>query len=230
MTSRNDRSSPARGLPRWVDFLAAFFLLIGLSPVFLLCALAVRFSSKGPIFFSQQRVGRKGRLFRLIKFRSMRVQQRGPEITAGDDQRITRIGKILRGTKLDELPELINILKGDMAFVGPRPETPRFVDPSDVRWRRILERRPGLTDPVTIRLRNEEKLMAGITGDRETFYRNVLQPYKLEGYIRYHEQRTVRSDLWVIIKTLWVVVTPSSADLPALEHVDSERQSGRQGG
>jgi lipopolysaccharide/colanic/teichoic acid biosynthesis glycosyltransferase len=147
----------------------------------------------------------------------------GAEVTAGDDARVTRVGRILRKAKIDEIPELWNILSGDMSFVGPRPEVPRYVDPADPRWAAVLRARPGLTDPVTLRLRNEEALLAGVPGDPETFYRTCLQPYKLRGYAAYLDSRSWRTDLRVLVETIRAVLRPGSAPPPALADVLAER-------
>ncbi len=118
---------------------------------------------------------------------------------------------MLRRSKLDELPELWNVLKGEMSLVGPRPEVPELVDPADPLWKEVLGVRPGLTDPVTVRLRDEEALMAGIEGDRDAFYRETLQPLKLRGYCEYLRRRTWHSDVGVLWETLLAVLWPSRA-------------------
>ncbi len=209
--------SRGQGLPRIFDVLMGAAVLIVLAPVMCACALAVALSSRGPVFFRQTRVGRVGRPFLLYKFRTMRVSNQGPQITAEDDRRITAVGKVLRKTKLDELPEFWNILRGDMAIAGPRPEVPRYVDLNDVRWRKVLEARPGLTDPVTVILRNEQALLASVPGDRERYYIDVLLPWKLEGYLNYLVQRTWWTDLWILWMTALAIALPQSAqstDLP----------------
>ncbi len=131
-------------------------------------------------------------------------------VTARGDDRVTPVGRFLRRTKLDELPELWNVLKGDMALVGPRPEVPELVDLTDPLWVEVLEARPGLTDPVTVGLRNEELLMAGVEGDRDRFYREVLQPRKLRGYADYLRNRNWRSDLGVLGATAVAILRPGS--------------------
>ena len=135
---------------------------------------------------------------------------------------MTQIGRLLRRTKIDELPELWNIVAGHMSFVGPRPEVPRYVDLDDSRWAAVLRARPGLTDPVTLRLRNEEELLAGIPGDREAFYRSRLQPYKLRGYVSYLETRDWRSDLRVLWETARAVLRPQSAPPPTMADIVAE--------
>ncbi len=180
-------------------------------PVIGLCALAVLVSSGSPAFFRQTRVGRGGRPFRLVKLRSMRPTDRGPRVTARGDERVTPVGRFLRRTKLDELPELWNVLRGDMSFVGPRPEVPEYVDVHDPEWAGILQVRPGLTDPTTLSLRDEEALMEAAQGDRETYYRETLQPLKLAGYRSYLERRTWRSDVVVIWDTIGALLPGRSS-------------------
>ena len=213
-----------RGLPRWVELPAALLGGIALFPVVAAAAAAVVLSSGTSPIFRQRRVGRGGRPFTLVKLRTMRSGRSGEvEVTAGDDARVTRVGRILRKTKIDEIPELWNIISGDMSFVGPRPEVPRYVDPADPRWAAVLRARPGLTDPVTLRLRNEEALLAGVPGDREAFYRTHLQPYKLRGYAAYLDSRSWKTDLRILVETVLAVLRPGSAPPPALGDVLAER-------
>lgn len=171
-----------------------------LSPVLALSALCVAAGSGFPVLFRHTRVGRDGRLFVLYKFRTMKNGRGGPSVTAADDDRITRVGRFLRRTKLDELPELWNVFIGDMSFVGPRPEAPRYVTPS-AEWKRVLSARPGLTDPTTLALIDEESLLAAVQGDREAYYTQELLPRKLAGYIEYLNRRTWLTDLRVIAQT-----------------------------
>ncbi len=199
------------GLPRAVEIPLAVVGLLLAAPVIGLAAVAVALTSGLPIFFRQTRVGRDGAPFRLIKLRTMRSDTGAPRVTARGDSRVTLAGAVLRRTKIDELPELWNVLRGDMAFVGPRPEVPEYVDLSDPRWMEVLRARPGLTDPVTLRLREEEVLMAGVTGDRDLFYRETLQPWKLRGYAEYLRERNWRSDLRVLLQTAFAVWVPGRA-------------------
>lgn len=194
------------GLPRPVEAVLALGALILLSPILAVTGVLVFLGSGLPVIFRQTRVGRHGRPFTLYKFRTMRSGGAGPSVTSGDDPRITRIGRVLRRTKLDELPELWNVLAGDMSFVGPRPEAPKYVRDSETRWQRVLTARPGLTDPTTLSLIDEESLLASVEGDREEYYLTQLLPKKLDGYIDYLERRTWRSDLAVILRTLAVVL------------------------
>ena len=209
---------PLRGLPRWFDALCAGMgLALGL-PVMAAAGLAVRLTSPGPAFFRQQRVGRAGRLITLMKFRTMRLHNTGPLITTGVDGRITAVGRVLRSAKIDELPQLFNVLCGDMALVGPRPEVAEYVDLTDARWDEVLSVRPGITDPVTLRLRNEEQLLAAVD-DPERFYREKLSPYKLSGYIEYIRTRSVVGDLGILAATLWAVVMGPRMEPPSVADV-----------
>ena len=180
------------------------------SPFLLAAGLAIVLDSAWPPLFCQERVGRGGRRFRLWKLRTMRVGG-GAEVTAKGDERVTRVGRILRKTKLDELPQLWNVLAGDMALVGPRPEVPAYVDLSDPAWRRVLEVRPGITDPVSLRLRFEEELLASIQGDRARFYREVFVPFKTHKYLDYQSVRSPWSDLKVLLQTVLVRALPGLA-------------------
>jgi lipopolysaccharide/colanic/teichoic acid biosynthesis glycosyltransferase len=146
----------------------------------------------------------------------------GPQVTAGDDDRRTAVGKLLRATKLDELPELWNVLVGDMSFVGPRPEVPKYVDLGNPAWRAVLRARPGLTDPVTLRMRNEEELLARVEGDREAYYLRRLQPYKLRGYQEYLERRSFLGDVAVLWKTAVAVALPHRAPPPRPHEITAE--------
>jgi FlaA1/EpsC-like NDP-sugar epimerase/lipopolysaccharide/colanic/teichoic acid biosynthesis glycosyltransferase len=208
-----------KGLPRACEALIALMTLILFMPLFFLIALAILFTSKGPILFSQKRVGLKGKSFDLIKFRTMLVATDGLQLTAGDDSRVTQVGKFLRKTKLDELPGLWNVLKGEMALVGIRPEVEEYVDWNNKDWQFILQSRPGITDPVTLQLRNEESLLAGIDGDRERFYLEAVQPFKLKGYREYLETRTWTSDLNVLWRTAVAVIFPATAPPPTAEGI-----------
>ncbi|MEP6994597.1 MAG: sugar transferase, partial [Acidobacteriota bacterium] len=216
-------SPPPAGLPRSADvFLAAFGLILGL-PLLVICTIAVALTSPGPVIFRQRRVGRRGAFFMLLKFRTMWADAPGLLMTGEGDSRVTPIGRLLRKTRLDELPALINVLLGDLSLVGPRPEIPRFVDLGNPLWRLALQVRPGLTDPVTLILRNEESLLASVDGNPETFYRDVLQPYKLRGYARYLEQRTWWSDIEVLGRTALAMVRPSSVPPPSIADLSRPR-------
>jgi lipopolysaccharide/colanic/teichoic acid biosynthesis glycosyltransferase len=197
-----------RGLPRSFDVLVAAVGLILSAPLLLVSAVTVALTSRGSVLFRQKRIGQNGEVFTLYKFRTMRVSNGGPQVTSAGDARITLSGGFLRQTKLDELPTLWNVLKGDMALVGPRPEVPRYVNLEDPRWETVLRTKPGVTDPVTVLLRNEETILAEVKGDAEEYYINQLQPLKLKGYIAYLEKRTWRTDLRVILHTIQAVIAP----------------------
>ena len=182
--------------------------MIALSPVIVLAGLAVKASSRGPAFFRQERVGRGGGSFTLWKLRTMRGGGGGPQVTARGDSRVTGVGRFLRRTKLDELPQLWNVVRGDMSFVGPRPEVPRYVDRANPLWDLVLAVRPGITDPVTLELRDEEALLAG-AADPESFYREELQPDKLRRYAEYLSRRTAWTDLNVVWKTVTALLFPN---------------------
>ena len=194
------------GMARWLEVLLAALGLLVVLPLLVLASLAVALTSPGPVLFRQQRVGRNGQLFVLYKLRTMRLEHDGPQVTAGGDERVTPIGRILRRTKVDELPELWNVVRGDMSLVGPRPEVPRYVDLDDRMWGIVLQSRPGITDPVTLLLRNEEALLAEVKGDHERFYLNTLQPLKLRGYVDYLHNRSWWSGIKVLSKTLLILV------------------------
>jgi lipopolysaccharide/colanic/teichoic acid biosynthesis glycosyltransferase len=207
------RATP-RGIPRFLEAAIAGAGLLLLSPFIGLAAILVRASSSGPAFFRQERVGRDFRRFTLYKLRTMRASEGGPQVTARGDRRITPIGRLLRRSKVDELPQLWNVVRGDMGFVGPRPEVPRYVDSSNPLWSRVLGVRPGITDPVTLELRDEEAVIAGIEGDRERFYREELQPEKLRRYVDYLEARTAWKDVGVLCKTVLALVIPGLSVSP----------------
>lgn len=198
---------PQAGIPRWADATIAALMLIVTSPLLGLLALAVAASSGLPVFFRQKRVGRHGESFELYKLRTMTVSHHGPQITSSNDARITQFGRFLRKTKLDELPTFWNVLRGDLALVGPRPEVPAYVDLNDPMWRVILSVRPGLTDPTTVSLRNEEELLAQAEPDPHTYYIKKLQPAKLVGYVEYLQQRNLRSDVVVLCRTVAAIIS-----------------------
>jgi lipopolysaccharide/colanic/teichoic acid biosynthesis glycosyltransferase len=201
MSSVEAGTEPRLGLPRAVEVVIAAAGLVVVFPVLAVAAVAITAETRGSPFFLHERVGRGGRRFRLWKLRTMRTGD-GPEVTAAGDERITRVGRVLRRLKLDELPQLWNVLAGDMSFVGPRPEVPALVDGSSDLWKRVLAVRPGITDPVTLALKDEEALLATVKGDHEVFYRKTLQPFKLRGYVDYFEKRTILTDLGVILRTV----------------------------
>ncbi len=192
---------------RVFDVAASGCGLVLLSPVFLAAALAVRFSSPGPILFRQERVGLRFKPFEILKFRSMSVDapRNGPTITAGADPRITRVGRVLRKTKIDELPQLINVLKGDMSIVGPRPEVPQYVAMFRQDYEQILQVRPGITDGASLKFRNEAEIL-GRSADPQAEYIERILPEKIALAKQYLARRSMFYDLGLIARTLWQVV------------------------
>jgi lipopolysaccharide/colanic/teichoic acid biosynthesis glycosyltransferase len=189
------------GLPRPLESLTAALFLVLTMPLLLVISILALISSGPPLFFRQRRVGQGGREFTMLKFRTMRVNNGKLQVTASGDERVTSVGRLLRRFKLDELPELWNVVVGDLSLVGHRPEVPRYVDLEDPRWQRVLRERPGITHPVTLRLQNEEGLIAEAGGDPEDFYVTELLPFKLQGYIAYQGKRTFWNDVKVIAAT-----------------------------
>ncbi|HEX7003923.1 MAG TPA: sugar transferase [Trueperaceae bacterium] len=197
---------------RILDLAIALPALLLLAPLLLLVALLVRLDSPGPALFRQERVGKGGRTFSILKFRTMRHETDGRstrQITPASDPRITRLGALLRKWKLDELPQLINVLRGEMSLVGPRPEVPRYVALYDEEQRRVLEVRPGLTDPASLEFRDENELLAA-SNDPEALYLERLMPRKLELNRRYIEERSLLLDLRIIAATAAKVLFPRS--------------------
>ena len=189
---------------RAFDLLGASLALLLLSPLMLAVAAAIKLDSRGPVFFRQQRVGRHGALFCIHKFRSMVADapQRGPALTVGADARITRVGRWLRHTRLDELPQLLDVLAGHMSLVGPRPELPQYVAhyPADLR-ERALSVRPGITDPSSLLYLDESATLAR-AADPEREYIETILPRKLQCAAASAAQATLRSDLGVLLRTL----------------------------
>jgi lipopolysaccharide/colanic/teichoic acid biosynthesis glycosyltransferase len=192
---------------RLFDILVSALALILASPILLLAALAVKLSSPGPIFFRQKRVGRNFQPFWIYKFRTMIVDapQRGPQITAGEDPRITRVGRLLRKTKLDELPQLWNVLRGDMSFVGPRPEVPRYVEMFADDYMEILTVRPGITDPASLKFRHESDIL-GRAADPEAEYVQRILPEKIALAKQYIARSSLGYDVRLLCETFWRVL------------------------
>lgn len=190
---------------RVIDLIVASIGLFFLSPVFTVLAIWIKLDSPGPVFYRAQRIGKDGRIFYLYKFRSMVVNadKTGPGITAAGDSRITRSGRFLRGTKLDELPQLINVLQGDMSLVGPRPEDPRYVALYTAEQRKILAVRPGITSAASLSFRHEEEILTG--PDWETVYRTQVMPEKIRIDLDYQSRRSLVTDIGLILRTVIAV-------------------------
>ena len=214
----NKKKILPRSIPRSCEICLAICGLIVLAPFLFLAALLIWLDSGGKVLFRQQRVGLNGKMFTLFKLRTMRPAKKGLMVTAADDMRVTRIGRLLRRAKIDELPELWNVIRGDMSFVGPRPEVIEFVDLADPVWQEILGHRPGITDPVTLRLRNEEQLLAQVI-DKELYYREVIQPYKLRGYANFVRDKSWKTDIRIIARTLKAVFLPQTVKAPSKEEL-----------
>ena len=193
-------------IKRLFDIIFSFLFFVLLSPVMLVIVFLIAIDSKGPPFFNQVRVGKDGKEFVLHKFRTMKQVSDGPQITVGDDQRITRVGKPLRKFKLDELPQLLNILKGDMSFIGPRPEVPKYVAMYSEEQKKVLRLRPGLSDPASLAYFNEAHLLAE-SKDPEKFYIEEIMPAKLELNLKYIQERSFFYDLGLIFKTIGKIFT-----------------------
>ncbi|MBI3381890.1 MAG: sugar transferase [Aquabacterium sp.] len=193
---------------RLFDLVLSSLGLLALAPVLLLIALAVKLDSAGPVFFRQERVGRYGQPFRIHKFRTMRHDQggQGLQITVGADRRITRVGGFLRRTKLDELPQLIDVWVGSMSLVGPRPEVPRYVAHYPAAMReKVLSVRPGITDIASIEYRDESSVLAQATDPEQAYIHEVL-PHKLALAASYVDQASVWMDVRLIWRTIRVIV------------------------
>jgi lipopolysaccharide/colanic/teichoic acid biosynthesis glycosyltransferase len=196
---------------RLFDVICAATGLLMLSPVLAALAMLVLWNDGSPVFFSQWRVGRKGKLFRIWKFRTMRAGSKGCMITAAGDKRVTRFGAALRRFKLDELPQLFNVLKGDMSLVGPRPELPECVQLEAPIWQAVLQVRPGVTDLATLLYRDEEALL-GMSSDPETLYRKAVLPAKLVLNLDYLRSKSFRSDLKLLCLTVRYSLFPAGLD------------------
>jgi lipopolysaccharide/colanic/teichoic acid biosynthesis glycosyltransferase len=186
---------------RVLDICVSLVALTVSMPLLLVLAIAIKCSSAGPVLYRSRRIGQDGRPFTLYKFRSMVVgaAEQGPRVTCSGDARVTRLGRMLRRTKLDELPQLFNTLVGDMSLVGPRPEDPEYVKLYSPEQRQVLRVKPGITSPATVLHRHEEDLLNG--PDWEETYRRVVLPAKLEIELAYLRRRTLAADLRVLAQT-----------------------------
>lgn len=195
-------------MKRLFDVVASGVGLLLLSPLFLLVAIWIKLDSPGPVFYRQVRVGRYNRDFRIFKFRSMRVgADKGSLVTIGGrDPRVTRSGYFIRKFKIDELPQLINVFIGDMSLVGPRPEVRHYVDYWTKEQLRVLDVRPGITDPASIKFRNENELLEKAE-DAEKYYIEVIMQEKLRLYLEYVEKHSFWFDIKLIFQTFWVIIT-----------------------
>jgi len=196
---------------RIFDLAVSVVSLLILLPFLTLAALLIKLESKGPILYKQLRVGLTGKPFFIYKFRTMEVDadRKGLSITGADDPRLTRVGRLLRKIKLDEMPQLFNVLKGEMSLVGPRPEVPRYVKLYTNEQKRVLTVKPGMTDPATVYFRNEEELLAR-ADDKESFYVDEIMPIKLGLYLQYIEKMSLLYDIKLIFLEILALILPQT--------------------
>ncbi len=201
-TSLPPRRPVYRAAKRTLDLLASGCGLIVLSPLLLLAGIAVKLDSPGPVLFVQQRVGRNFRNFGILKFRTMvtDAEKRGGQITFGADPRITRVGHILRKTKIDELPQLWNVVRGQMSLVGPRPEVPRYVEMYRDQYAYVLSVRPGVTDLASVKYRDEAEQLAGCADPAREYAERIL-PDKIALARTYIDTATFAGDLGIVLRT-----------------------------
>ena len=194
-------------MKRLFDIVASGCGLLVLSPILILVEICIKLDSKGPVFYRHVRVGRHNQDFRIFKFRSMRVgADKGSLVTIGGrDPRVTRSGYYIRKFKIDELPQLINVFLGDMSLVGPRPEVRHYVNYWTPEQMRVLDVRPGITDPASIKFRNENELMEKAENP-ENYYINVIMQEKIKLYLEYVDNHSFWGDIGLIFKTFWTIV------------------------
>lgn len=198
-------SAATMACKRAFDILCSFLGLTVLSPVLLVVSVLVGVTSPGGVFFRQERIGKDGKPFRIFKFRSMRKDNAGLKITTGNDSRITPVGRFLRKSKIDELPQLINVLVGDMSFVGPRPEVADYVSLYTPYQRQVLLVRPGITGLASIRFRNENDLLTASTDPNRTYIEQIM-PRKIDLDLEYIPHASVPYDIKLIFQTLGAVI------------------------
>ena len=218
-------------LKRALDIAVAMIGLVIFSPFILLISILVKLDSPGPIFYRAPRVGQDGRVFRMYKFRTMvtNADNVGPAITLDKDPRITRVGALLRNGRLDEIPQLLNVLKGEMSMVGPRPEAPYYVEMYSTEQRSVLAAKPGMTGPAQIAFRHEEETLS----DPETvddYYMNTILPPKLAMDLRYLEDHSIVTDLSILFQTAWALLADRlshrlQTDASRIERSVAERSS-----
>lgn len=189
---------------RLFDIILSVIGLILLSPLFIIISILIKLDSKGDIFYTQERITKDFKPFKLFKFRSMLFNSTGLSITSKDDNRITKIGKFIRKTKIDELPQLLNVLIGDMSLVGPRPEVVKYVDIKKDDYQKVLEVKAGITDNSAIEFRDEESILAGYE-EKEKAYIDIILPQKIELYNHYIDNISFKNDIILILKTIKVL-------------------------
>jgi len=192
---------------RLFDLLVAFAGLLVLFPLVVFLSIAIALKDGTPVFFKQQRVGKGGKSFKIIKFRTMHVldSAESGQFDPGDSSRVTTIGGFLRRTKLDELPQLLNVIKGEMSIVGPRPEVDKWVQEYSKQWEKIHTVKPGITDPASIIYKNEEQLLSK-ADDPEQYYRAIVLPGKLKIYEEYVHSWSMANDIKIMFRTAYAVL------------------------
>jgi len=202
-------------MKRLFDLLSAGIGLLVLAPVLAAVAVAIKMESAGPVFYRGLRAGRHGKPFRIFKFRTMvmNAEALGSASTPEDDARITRVGRILRKIKVDELPQLLNVLQGEMSLVGPRPQVPWAVEKYTPEERTILRVRPGITDPASVRFRNESEILRG-SADPDKDYFEKIHPEKMRLSIEYVQKQSFLLDCKILLQTMLVVVAPGQSITP----------------
>jgi len=212
-------------LKRIFDVLVSFLVILIALPLWAVIAIAIKLDSPGPVFYRGIRVGKDGRLFTIYKFRTMVVDapNRGPGITRRDDPRITRVGRFLRKLKIDEMPQLINVLKGEMSIVGPRPEDPRYVARYTPEQRRVLSVRPGMASPAFIKYRHEEELLAAAGEAWEHVYLTQILPDKLRLDLEYIEHQSFVGDLAILVQAALSLFTTTGRERAATVHPIPDR-------
>lgn len=190
-------------IKRGFDIIASFIGCIVLLPIFTIISILIKIDSKGPILFKQDRVGKNGEIFKILKFRTMVInaEKLGKQITVGEDNRITKVGRFLRKYKLDELPQLFNVLKGDMSLVGPRPEVPKYVKLYNEEERKVLNVKPGITDFASIEYRDENEILGKVENPEE-YYIDIIMKHKLQLNLKYISKNNIFIDIKIILRTL----------------------------
>lgn len=213
-------------MKRCVDIVISLIGLTILMPLFLIVAILIKINSKGPVFFKQERIGKRFKPFIIYKFRTMvdKAPELGPHLTVSEDNRITKIGKFLRQIKIDELPQLFNVLKGNMSLVGPRPEVRKYVDEYKDDYKEILKVRPGITDLASIEYREESSLLSQSDNNPETHYLNVILPEKLRLAKRYIKNLSFLYDMRLILSTLFYIIYPHNRIDMLLESIAQYRK------
>jgi len=214
-------------MKRLFDLIVSLFGLLVFAPLMVLIALIIKLTSKGPVLFSQKRVGLQEKIFTIYKFRTMvdKADTKGTSVTTGKDPRITPIGRILRKTKMDELPQLLNVFRGDMSFIGPRPDVPEITAKYTPAMKRIFSVRPGITSVATLHFRHEEEILAKVA-DPDRFYDEVVVPLKVTLAMQHVERDSFWFDISILLQTVWVLLPLGKIwpveELPAVKQFRKE--------